>query len=129
MYGGTCIDRINSYMCECVPGYTGANCQHRINPCDSSPCLNGAACTNKDNVSFACHCPAGFAKPTCDVSTQHHNGAFLCSICIVASQNVEMVLDRTGLPEKTWFKDQMSCSYLLDNYLDYVRCLCLNRNY
>ena len=24
--GGTCVDKINSYQCECVPGYTGTNC-------------------------------------------------------------------------------------------------------
>ena len=24
--GGTCVDKINSYQCDCVPGYTGTNC-------------------------------------------------------------------------------------------------------
>lgn len=24
---GTCIDKINSYMCHCTPGYTGVHCE------------------------------------------------------------------------------------------------------
>ena len=26
--GGTCIDGINVYTCNCVPGYAGENCQN-----------------------------------------------------------------------------------------------------
>ena len=25
--GGTCVDKIISYQCDCVPGYTGTNCE------------------------------------------------------------------------------------------------------
>ena len=25
--GGTCVDGINSYSCNCVPGYAGDNCE------------------------------------------------------------------------------------------------------
>ena len=25
--GGTCTDQINSYLCQCAPGYTDAQCQ------------------------------------------------------------------------------------------------------
>ena len=64
--GGTCVDGINSYTCSCVAGYTGSNCQHRINPCDSVPCLNGATCSNVDG-SYDCHCPFGFTGPRCEV--------------------------------------------------------------
>ena len=24
---GTCFDHVNSYQCNCVPGYTGSNCE------------------------------------------------------------------------------------------------------
>ena len=65
--GGTCIDGINSYTCHCAAGYTGSNCQHRINPCDPKPCLNGATCTNRD-TRYECHCPFGYTGPRCEVS-------------------------------------------------------------
>ena len=26
--GGTCKDQVNSYMCECVPGYDGDECEN-----------------------------------------------------------------------------------------------------
>ena len=25
--GGTCIDKVNGYMCTCIKGYTGLNCE------------------------------------------------------------------------------------------------------
>ena len=25
--GGTCVDKINSYLCQCAPGYTDLQCQ------------------------------------------------------------------------------------------------------
>ena len=25
--GGTCVDQVNGYLCQCVPGYTDLQCQ------------------------------------------------------------------------------------------------------
>jgi Notch-like protein len=27
MHDGTCIDKVNNYTCQCIPGYTGVNCE------------------------------------------------------------------------------------------------------
>ena len=37
-----------------------------VNPCTSSPCLNGGSCTNSaDSVSYICECPASYAGNNC----------------------------------------------------------------
>jgi len=71
MYGGTCVDGINSFQCVCMGGYSGTNCQHWIRACDSSPCRNHATCTNQVAAqgapyAFLCHCTLGFAGALCD---------------------------------------------------------------
>lgn len=30
-HGGRCIDEVNAYSCECVPGYGGSHCEQGIN--------------------------------------------------------------------------------------------------
>lgn len=39
--GGSCVDGIDSYTCQCASGYTGLNCSTDVNECSSSPCANG----------------------------------------------------------------------------------------
>ena len=36
-----------------------------VNPCDSSPCKNGATCQNV-NGKFSCECVEGFEGATCE---------------------------------------------------------------
>ena len=39
--GGTCVDGIASFSCNCVEGYSGALCQENIDDCIGSYCGNG----------------------------------------------------------------------------------------
>ena len=41
------------YACGCPPGFTGSDCQEDINECLSSPCGNGAACSESNDVVAA----------------------------------------------------------------------------
>ncbi|XP_078377374.1 uncharacterized protein LOC144660588 isoform X5 [Oculina patagonica] len=52
-------------------------------PCDSSPCLNGATCTNQGD-SFECECAEGFEGDTCgqDVDECAHNNGECQDICV-----------------------------------------------
>lgn len=85
MNGGTC--NYNITECICPPGFEGAKCEIRvepcsssncaepntcrggkcicpegvncINPCASTPCVNGSTCIDNGN-DFICQCPPGY---------------------------------------------------------------------
>ena len=64
--GATCIDGVNSYTCNCSPGYEGTDCETDIDDCASTPCLNGGACVDGVNL-YTCNCAnTGFTGDTCD---------------------------------------------------------------
>ena len=42
--GGTCVDGIDGYTCQCSPGFSGPYCNVTVTKCDGSPCQNGATC-------------------------------------------------------------------------------------
>lgn len=46
--GGTCIDGVNAFTCQCPDGYHDPTCQSQINECFSSPCIHGH-CEDKVN--------------------------------------------------------------------------------
>jgi hypothetical protein len=54
--GGTCVDGVNSYECDCAgTGYNGVTCNSNIDECASSPCLHGGTCADGIN-SYECDC-------------------------------------------------------------------------
>jgi hypothetical protein len=65
--GGACNNRVNSFTCDCKPGYTGTTCATNINECSSNPCVNGGSCTDGVN-DFTCSCPAGYQGKRCEVN-------------------------------------------------------------
>ena len=60
--GGTCIDLMNAYSCECVPGYTDDNCATSI---DSCTCENGGTCRSGSGA-VTCECPDRYAGDNCE---------------------------------------------------------------
>nr|XP_023657699.1 sushi, nidogen and EGF-like domain-containing protein 1 isoform X2 [Paramormyrops kingsleyae] len=63
--GGTCQDRMASYLCHCANGFNGLRCQTDENECLSKPCKHGGICVDQPG-SYYCHCPQGFAGRDCD---------------------------------------------------------------
>ena len=47
-------------------GFTGPNCKVDINECQSSPCQNGAPCTEPTLGAYECVCPPGYTGIHCE---------------------------------------------------------------
>ena len=52
--------------CDCHSGYAGAECQTDVDECASTPCKNGATCTQGVDA-YSCACAAGFTGSDCGV--------------------------------------------------------------
>ncbi|MEQ2183779.1 hypothetical protein GOODEAATRI_001440 [Goodea atripinnis] len=86
--GGNCRERDNgrSYICECPAGYTGLNCEKKVDKCTSlqcangfsglrceinidecsrNPCANGSTCVDRIN-DYTCICPPEYMGRRCD---------------------------------------------------------------
>ena len=100
--GATCSDstgtgskvQVNKFQCACAAGYangmcagtflwayraqchveTGGTCNVDVNECSSSPCKNGATCSDSTTNSslpinkYSCKCKAGYANGVCGYS-------------------------------------------------------------
>ena len=81
-FGGTCIDLVNDYRCECSIYTSGKNCsvvcpssscEQEI--CSPNPCLNGGHCDVQSGQRICQDCPFGqFSGPLCEQTTGHLDG-------------------------------------------------------
>ncbi|XP_026143390.1 protein jagged-1b-like isoform X2 [Carassius auratus] len=68
--GGHCKDS----QCVCLPGFSGKLCQAAVNACDSSPCVNGGQCVERQGGrDMFCSCPLGYTGTYCEVELDHCN--------------------------------------------------------
>lgn len=69
--GGTCVDGVRSYTCNCFPGFYGDRCQQGqdVNECQTGQAVCGAGekCINKLG-SYDCVCPVGTTGPECSIN-------------------------------------------------------------
>lgn len=64
---GTCENLPGDVRCSCPANYTGKDCSQLMNPCRSSPCLNGATCyAHANEHSYLCTCTKGWQGPNCE---------------------------------------------------------------
>ena len=66
MHGGTCVDRPNSFTCDCASGWSGQLCQEQVDACATQPCHNNGTCVGS-NTGFTCECQPNFVGATCDI--------------------------------------------------------------
>ena len=66
-HGGTCVDRVGGYECQCHAQWEGPQCQLDADECQGSPCLNAFSCNNVVG-DYSCACLPGWTGKNCDVS-------------------------------------------------------------
>ena len=91
--GGTCVDDLNSYHCDCASGYTGATCQ-LSDFCASGPCKHNSTCANT-GTGFSCTCSPGFTGIICDESPAILSVTQILSGVDSISANVENGIRKT----------------------------------
>lgn len=57
---GSCIDNVSGYLCNCVPGFAGINCETNIDECLGVACPSNSHCVDGVN-SYSCICNPGYS--------------------------------------------------------------------
>ena len=64
---GRCFNLLNSYSCQCWPGYRGTQCETQINEClEWTPCANNSTCVDLV-ADYSCRCATGYGGRNCSV--------------------------------------------------------------
>ncbi|XP_078381896.1 uncharacterized protein LOC144664624 [Oculina patagonica] len=63
--GGTCVIVEYGFVCICLAGWTGFQCETNVDECASNPCKNGATCTDQ-HLSYICTCVDGYTGTFCE---------------------------------------------------------------
>ena len=67
LHGGTCVDMVNGYECQCTAEWEGPQCQLDADECRGSPCRNALRCRNLVG-DYECVCQPGWTGKNCDSS-------------------------------------------------------------
>lgn len=94
-------------VCVC---FKGSHCEHKINPCNSNPCLNGGAC-NHVNHTFSCTCSEGFTGIYCQETQDTCDKCFNKGQCAETTDGDKICFCPKGIITKKKFFLQILLNY------------------
>lgn len=66
--GGHCSDvviaGVETFSCNCTPGWAGPTCSEDIDFCASQPCMHGGTCIDTGD-GYTCNCSGSYTGPSC----------------------------------------------------------------
>ncbi|XP_072179392.1 LOW QUALITY PROTEIN: uncharacterized protein [Diadema setosum] len=89
--GSTCVDLVDSFRCNCAPGFEGVTCEVDIDECALlQPCQRGGTCIDQIN-GYSCTCPEGFNGTNCEGSINicDNNYCLNDGKCIASAIDIE----------------------------------------
>lgn len=107
------------FWCECEPGYTGVNCEIKIDECLSSPCGPNGKCIDLVN-GYKCLCYPGYTGRTC---MENIDECKMFSPCANRTKCVDLKPDYASYLHR---EDELAEDIYLDGY--YCDCSDLNEN-
>ena len=92
------ITSADMFACQCRNGYEGDLCEIDTDECASSPCQNGAYCTDSTTSvtvpvdAYSCSCAAGYANGVCWYSSMVTVAPYpeLCSVALGGNCDVDV---------------------------------------
>ena len=69
---GVCVAEVDTYACDCEPGYTGMTC-NMTHYCFGQNCSVRGACQN-ETFSYHCNCDLGFTGNDCEIDIDECEG-------------------------------------------------------
>ena len=80
---GVCVAKVDTYVCNCEPGYTGMYCE-MTDYCFKQNCSGNGQCFNGEN-NFSCKCYHGFTGELCNTVFQAEGELILDTIILSTS--------------------------------------------
>ncbi|MEO7112750.1 MAG: calcium-binding EGF-like domain-containing protein [Polyangiaceae bacterium] len=126
--GGMCTNEVASYSCSCPGGFTGTNCQTKVDNCAGNPCAHGTCVDG--TTSYTCTCSTGFTGVNCDACATSYFGYPTCTFCTAAGTcSSHGTCSTTGSCTCNTGFTGASCNACATDYYNYPTCtFCLAAN-
>ncbi|CAF0824779.1 unnamed protein product [Adineta ricciae] len=87
---GSCFNdntTVNAYLCQCLQGFDGPECQNDRRICKLNTCFNSGQCNETSNQTYECLCAYGWANAHCETQINYCESN-KCRHCEVVGQTM-----------------------------------------